>query len=70
VRILYPLLLSVATYGLTLACLGGLCGCDSKPADGTAVTTEAKELAPEQKAIHQKGYADRHKKAGNRADGP
>jgi hypothetical protein len=70
VRTLYPGLLSVAVFGLMLGCLGGLCGCDSKPGDGTVVATEAKDLTPEQRAIHQKGYADRHKKAGTTGGRP
>ncbi len=69
VRTLYPGLLAVAMLGLMLGCLSGLCGCDSKPADGTVVATEAKNLTEEQKAVHQKGYADRHKKPQTTGDG-
>src|SRR5271166_6198591 len=36
-RILCSSLLSVLTYGLLLVCVGGMSGCDSKPADGTMV---------------------------------
>ena len=57
-------ILSVAAFGLTLVCLGGLSGCDSKPADGTMIVTEAKPLTDEQKAEQRKFYPDRSKNAG------
>jgi hypothetical protein len=65
VRILCPGLLSVATFGLMLLCLGGLSGCgDGKPADGTMVK-EAAPLTDEQKVVHKK-YYDPAKRAANR----
>jgi hypothetical protein len=66
VRILCPGLLSVATFGLMLLCLGGLSGCgDGKPADGTMVKG-APPLTDEQKAAHRKFYPDRSKNAGKK----
>jgi hypothetical protein len=63
VRTLCPGLLLVATTGLMLGCLGGLSGCDGKPADGTVIINPATPLTDEQKAEHRKFYPDRSKKA-------
>jgi len=52
-----------------LVCLGGLSGCDSKPADGTVIVNEAKPLTDEQKAEHRKYYPDRSKKAARKGGG-
>jgi hypothetical protein len=70
VRISFAEILSVATLGLMLACLAGLSGCDSKPADGTTIVNKARVLTDEQKAQHRKFYPDRSKKAGNRGGNP
>jgi hypothetical protein len=51
-----------------LGCLGGLSGCDGKPADGTVIVNEAPPLTDEQKAEHKKYYdpAKRAAKKGGR----
>ncbi len=54
---------SLAAIGLISVCLGGLSGCESKPADGTVIANEAKPLTDEQKAAHRKFYPDRSKKS-------
>ena len=58
--------LSVAAFGLMLGSLGGLSGCDSKPADGTVIVNEAKPLTDEQKAAQRKFYPDRSKNAAKK----
>jgi len=61
-RIVRPVLLSAAAFGLLLVCSGGLSGCDSKPSDGSQVADSGK-IDPEQKAKVKAFYADRHKPA-------
>jgi hypothetical protein len=48
VRILCSRFLLVVAFGLLPICLGGLSGCDSKPADGSLV--EAPQIDADQKA--------------------
>jgi hypothetical protein len=58
-RIVRPVSLSLAAYGLLLVCSGG---CDSKPSDGSQVA-DSGPIDPEQKAKVKAFYADRHKAA-------
>jgi hypothetical protein len=62
VRILYSGLLSVLTFGLLLVCLGGLSGCDSRPADGTMVQ-DSGTVSKEQQSKVDSHYKDRKKNA-------
>jgi hypothetical protein len=62
VRIFCSGLLSVVAFGLLLVCVGGLSGCDSKPADGTVVP-DSGPVSAEQKAKVKALYVDRHKSA-------
>jgi hypothetical protein len=68
VRILCSGLLSVLAFGLLLAFLGGLSGCDSKPSDGTTVEGGA-PVSAEQKAKVRSLYVDRHKGVGKKPAG-
>jgi hypothetical protein len=67
VRILYPGLSSIAAFGLMLGCLGGLSGCDSKPADGTVVQ-EGPHMTDEQKE-KVKSYRANRLKNGQKTAG-
>ncbi len=62
-RILCSRFLVVVAFGLLPICLGGLSGCDSKPADGTLV--EQAQIDAEQKAEvkaqYQKQMLERQK---------
>jgi hypothetical protein len=62
VRILHFASLAVLTSGLLLACLGGLSGCDSKPADGTVVQ-ESATTSEQEKSEVERRYMDRKKNA-------
>jgi hypothetical protein len=54
VRILCSRLWMVVAFGLLPICLGGLSGCDSKPADG--MLAEAPNISAEQRAEVKAGY--------------
>jgi hypothetical protein len=62
VRILYSGLLSVLTFGLLLVCLGGLSGCDSRPADG-ALVQDSGTVSKEQQSKVDSHYKDKKKNA-------
>ena len=61
-RILCSGLLSVLTYGLLLVCLGGMSGCDSRPADGTMVQ-DSGTIGEQEKSKVESHYTDRKKNA-------
>ena len=61
-RILCSRLLSVLPFGLLLFCVGGLSGCDSRPADGTVVQ-ESGTISEEEKSEVESRYMDRKKNA-------
>jgi len=68
VRIFLGGLMSTAAYMLMVGCCAGLSGCgEGKATDGSMVKTEAPNLSPEQKAVHNKYYEDRMKKRGKAA---
>ena len=68
-RIQYSCFLLVLTFGLLLVCLGGLSGCDSKPADGTVVLDSGK-VSEEQKSKVESYYKDRRKSANTKRPAP
>jgi hypothetical protein len=53
------------TVALLLVFLGGLSGCDSKPADGTMVQ-DGDKVSEEQKSKVQSYYKDRRKSANTK----
>jgi hypothetical protein len=59
-------LLSVIPFGLLLGlllvCVGGLSGCDSKPADGTVVQ-DSGTISEQEKSKVESRYMDRKKNA-------
>ena len=61
-RILCSGLLSVLTYGFLPVCVGGMSGCDSKPADGTMVQ-DSGTTSEEEKSKVESHYTDRKKNA-------
>ncbi len=67
-RIFCSGLLSVTAAGLLLVCVGGLSGCDSKPADGTVVS-DSGPVSAEQKAKVKALYVDRHKAVNQKPAG-
>jgi hypothetical protein len=64
VRRLCAGLLSVATIGFVLSCVGTVSGCDSKPGDG-AVVEDAGHIDADQKA-RVKGFYAKRAEAENR----
>jgi hypothetical protein len=62
VRILCSRLLSVLPFGLLLVCVGGLSGCDSRPADGTVVQ-DSGTVSEQEKSKVESRYMDRKKNA-------
>jgi hypothetical protein len=54
VRILCSGFLSTLIFGLLLVCLGGLSGCDSKPADGTVVQDSGTVSEEEQSQVESR----------------
>jgi hypothetical protein len=65
VRILCSTVLSVVASGLLLVCVGGVTGCDSKPADGTVVQASG-TVSEEQQSKVDSHYKDRKKNAKQR----
>jgi hypothetical protein len=63
VRILRSRFMVVFAFGLLSICLGGLSGCDSKPADGTLVETP--QLDADQKSEVRAQYQKRVQRQGN-----
>jgi hypothetical protein len=63
VRIVCSRLLLVVALGLLPMCLGGLSGCDSKPADGTLVETP--QITADQKAEVKAQYQKQLQRHGN-----
>jgi hypothetical protein len=57
------------TVALLLVCLGGLSGCDSKPADGTVVQDSGK-VSEEQRSKVESYYKDRRKTATTKRPAP
>ena len=64
-RILCCRLLLVFAFGFGLVCLGGLSGCDSRPADGTVVQ-DSGTVSEEQQSKVDSHYKDRKKIAKQR----
>jgi hypothetical protein len=64
-RILNSVSTSLAAFGFILGCLGGLSGCDSKPADGTVVQ-EGPQMSDEQKQKVMKYRADSRPKTAEK----
>jgi hypothetical protein len=62
VRILCSRLLSVLPVGLLLVCVGGLSGCDSRPADGTVVQ-DSGAISEQEKSKVESRYMDRKRNA-------
>src|SRR5262249_46400447 len=54
--------LSVLLFGLLLACMSGLSGCDSRPADGTVVQ-DSRTISEQEKSRVESRYVDRKKNA-------
>jgi hypothetical protein len=63
VRTLRSGLLSVLTLGSSLVCLGGLSGCDSRPADGTVVEDSRGTISDEEKSKVESHYMEKRKSA-------
>lgn len=61
-RTLRSWLLSVLSVGLLHVCVGGLSGCDSKPADGTVVQ-DSGTISEQEKSKVESRYMDRKKNA-------
>ena len=59
-RILCSRLLAVLPFGLLLVCVGGLSGCDSRPADGTVVQARG-TISEQEKSKVESRYMDRKK---------
>jgi hypothetical protein len=62
VRILCSRFMVVVAFGLLSICVGGLSGCDSKPADGTLVETP--QVDADQKAEVRAQYQKRVQRQG------
>jgi hypothetical protein len=62
-------LLLVFTFGFGLVCLGGLSGCDSRPADGTVVQ-DSGTISEEQQSKVDSHYKDRKKNAKQKQPTP
>jgi hypothetical protein len=63
VRILCSRFSVTVAFGLLSICVGGLSGCDSKPADGTLV--EAPQIDADQKAEVKAQYQRQSQRQGN-----
>ena len=61
-RTLRSWLLSVLPVELLLVCVGGLSGCDSRPADGTVVQ-DSGAISEQEKSKVESRYMDRKKNA-------
>jgi hypothetical protein len=68
VRVLYTRFFALVAFGLVPICLGGLSGCDFKPADG--VLAEPPDIDAEQKAEvkaqYQKQRSERKSTSSNK----